>query len=695
MLFYAIIPNMDKDEEIRRLKVMLAVANESLQIKERENSNLRKENEEYQARQDNLDSMQKDLERSQEDLEVKQKALETKQKDFEAKQQKYEDDCKEYKEKQKEYEERIQALEEFIMSLRENYGIEKISKYVQSCETLSSAAIRSILRELNKTKVPKGQPVDIGEAGNVTDAALDVAENKTETVDYTPEGWEKHQSELNGKKKRGRQDGVKTCGRNLDEQMKLEQVHLVLDAETDDSIPAERKKGMRLLNVRESHKLIFVKAHLKDLVVTTYVYVAADGTILQSKSPLPPDILDGGKVTNGVIASICADKVLWALPLHKQATRMNILCGHKAVSSQLLNYAFLKAGEAVQPVAECICDYIKNQKAIHGDESRLFVLNNSDKNKAALGQVWSLSYHGKGHDAAYYRYYPSRRKECAEDLYSGCSNIAVQTDGYSSYGSVIKAINEYQAKVIEHEDGPEARDEFLAECDKSLTSGVLLVGCLAHARRRFAKALLLYGAEGSNCRNPFYADVCTEILEMIQEIYAAEKQERKKYDANLYTEEQFLEERKKRIVPILKRLRGKIEKYSNDKKIAPAAKLEEALSYLLKQYEVISNFLECSELSPDNNFQEQQFRPLAGTRRTCMFATSEKGAKAWVTLLSLLQTAVLNQVDPTAYLKYLLDEIAGFYKNNIKMKDVDWNAYLPWNVSNDTLAHVWNLDCCK
>lgn len=374
---------------------------------------------------------------------------------------------------------------------------------------------------------------------------------------------------------------------------------------------------------------------------------------------------------------------------------MNILCGHKAVNSQLLNYAFLKAGEAVIPVAECICDYIKNQKAIHGDESRLFVLNNSDKNKAALGQVWSLSYHGKGHDAAYYRYYPSRRKECAEDLYSGCSSIAVQTDGYSSYGSVIKAINEYQAKVIEHEDGPEARDEFLAECDKSLTSGVLLVGCLAHARRRFAKALLLYGAEGSSCRNPFYADICSEILEMIQEIYAAEKQERKKYDANLYTEEQFLEERKKRIVPILKRLRGKIEKYINDKRIVPAAKLKEALSYLLKQYEVISNFLECSELSPDNNFQERQFRPLAGTRRTCMFATSEKGARAWVTLLSLLQTAVLNQVDPTAYLKYLLDEIAGFYKNDIKIKDVDWNAYLPWNVSNDTLAHVWDLDCCK
>lgn len=51
---------------------------------------------------------------------------------------------------------------------------------------------------------------------------------------------------------------------------------------------------------------------------------------------------------------------------------------------------------------------------------------------------------------------------------------------------------------------------------------------------------------------------------------------------------------------------------------------------------------------------------------------------------------MLNKLDPTLYLKYLLDEVATMYRDDVLDSGVDWSKYLPWNVDREMLKTVWD-----
>ena len=77
----------------------------------------------------------------------------------------------------------------------------------------------------------------------------------------------------------------------------------------------------------------------------------------------------------------------------------------------------------------------------------------------------------------------------------------------------------------------------------------------------------------------------------------------------------------------------------------------------------------------DNNSVERAIRPQTITRKNALFAGSEAGGQTWATIASLLATARLNEVDPTAWLTQTLERIAAGWPN----KNID--ALLPWNFS--------------
>ena len=58
--------------------------------------------------------------------------------------------------------------------------------------------------------------------------------------------------------------------------------------------------------------------------------------------------------------------------------------------------------------------------------------------------------------------------------------------------------------------------------------------------------------------------------------------------------------------------------------------------------------------------------------------------------MSICQSAVLNKLDHTLYLKYLLDEVATMYRDDVLDSGVDWSKYLPWNVDREMLKTVWD-----
>lgn len=75
----------------------------------------------------------------------------------------------------------------------------------------------------------------------------------------------------------------------------------------------------------------------------------------------------------------------------------------------------------------------------------------------------------------------------------------------------------------------------------------------------------------------------------------------------------------------------------------------------------------------DTNTAERAIRPVTLGRKNHLFAGSDGGADRWATVCSLITTAKLNDVEPFAYLKDVLERMSAGHP----MSQLD--QLLPWN----------------
>ena len=69
-------------------------------------------------------------------------------------------------------------------------------------------------------------------------------------------------------------------------------------------------------------------------------------------------------------------------------------------------------------------------------------------------------------------------------------------------------------------------------------------------------------------------------------------------------------------------------------------------------------YLSNGHLEADNNAAERAVKPVALGRKNWIFAGSEGGGKAMAIAFTLIETAKLNNVDPQAWLTWVLAQIA-------------------------------------
>ncbi|MGB2883173.1 MAG: transposase, partial [Rhodoferax sp.] len=79
-----------------------------------------------------------------------------------------------------------------------------------------------------------------------------------------------------------------------------------------------------------------------------------------------------------------------------------------------------------------------------------------------------------------------------------------------------------------------------------------------------------------------------------------------------------------------------------------------ALDYSLKRWDALTRFLDDGQLPIDNNWIENQIRPVAIGRNNWLFAGSLRAGQRAAAVMSLIQSAKLNGHDPYAYLKDVL-----------------------------------------
>ncbi|TAJ64692.1 transposase, partial [Variovorax sp.] len=82
-----------------------------------------------------------------------------------------------------------------------------------------------------------------------------------------------------------------------------------------------------------------------------------------------------------------------------------------------------------------------------------------------------------------------------------------------------------------------------------------------------------------------------------------------------------------------------------------------ALNYSLKRWAALTRYLDDGNLPADNNWVENQIRPIAVGRNNWLFAGSLRAGQRSAAIMSLIQTAKLNGHDPYAYLKDVMTRL--------------------------------------
>ena len=318
-----------------------------------------------------------------------------------------------------------------------------------------------------------------------------------------------------------------------------------------------------------------------------------------------------------LLAELIMSKYMYHLPFHRQLALFK-LEGIK-IPASTVNDWFVGCGDLLRALYYRLREIVLESDYIQVDESTVPVINN-EKHRAVKAYLWVVRSVMK-HLVFFHYDKGSRAQRVVIELlrdYKG----AVQTDGYEAYSI-------YENK-----------------------KGVLLLGCWAHARRKFNEALKedKAGAE--------YA------LEQISLLYGVESMA----DDQELDYQQRAELRSRLAYPILLGFEKWILNYMP--KALPKGRMSQALTYTYLLFHRLSRYHLDGRYKIDNNLVENSIRPLALGRKNYMFCGNHDAAENAAIMYSLLGCCAALDVNPREWLTDVLTRIPN-YNNNYSLDLAD------------------------
>src|SRR6218665_4056062 len=165
-----------------------------------------------------------------------------------------------------------------------------------------------------------------------------------------------------------------------------------------------------------------------------------------------------------------------------------------------------------------------------------------------------------------------------------------------------------------------------------IASGVTEVGCLAHARRKFFD---LHAANQSQ--------IAEFALQQFGRIYEIE------HEVKELATDQRQAIRQQQTKPLLDALHQWM--VLQRQKVPEGSASAKALDYSLRRWVALTRFVDDGQLPVDNNWIENQIRPIAIGRNNWLFAGSLRAGQRAAAVMSLIQSASINGNDQYAYLR--------------------------------------------
>jgi transposase len=186
--------------------------------------------------------------------------------------------------------------------------------------------------------------------------------------------------------------------------------------------------------------------------------------------------------------------------------------------------------------------------------------------------------------------------------------------------------------------------------------GVTEGGCLAQARRKFHELW-----------DPHKSPVAEQALKYFAALYEVER------EVHDLTPAERRRLRQEKAVPIAVNFRAWLE--AQRVRVPDGSATAKAIDYSLGRWEALTLYLDDGDVPCDNNWVENQIRPIAIGRSNWLFAGSLRAGKRAAAIMSLIHSARLNGHDPYAYLRDVMERLPAQPASRIdELLPHRWNA---------------------
>ena len=328
---------------------------------------------------------------------------------------------------------------------------------------------------------------------------------------------------------------------------------------------------------------------------------------------MPAQVIDKGIATSGLLAQVLVAKYADHLPLYRQE-QIFARADVKIARSTLAEWVGV-CGVRLQPLVDALGETILNEPVVHVDETPVQVLQPGSK-KTHRAYLWAYAPGAfQGLKAVVYGFTEGRSGAHAR-AFLGDWRGELVCDDYGGYKACFE-------------------------------QGIAEVGCMAHARRKFFEL----HQSGKSL-------IAEQALKFIGQLYEIEAQG----TDLLPGERQRLREQQAR--PIAQALHAWMT--AHRLKVPDGTGIARALDYNLKRWAALTRYLNDGRLPIDNNWIENQIRPIALGRKNWLFAGSQRAGRRAAAVMSLIQSAKMNGHDPYAYLKDVLSRLPTHPNNRIE-----------------------------
>lgn len=329
--------------------------------------------------------------------------------------------------------------------------------------------------------------------------------------------------------------------------------------------------------------------------------------IVQAQAPRA--IIGGNHVGADMLAQLVIDKYVYHLPEYRQVKQYADM--GVTLPTSTVNDWIHAVADKLYPLYEALCEDIRSRGYLQIDEVPWRIADTPGKTRK--GYAWQFFDATPDSHGLYFHYDKGSRGGAIPRAQLRGYRGAIQTDGYGVY------------------------DYFEQQ------SGVTLLGCMAHVRRKFIEA------QSSHPR------LAAEALRYIQLLYDLEANLRQQQA----TPEETAAQRQTKALLIMDAMEAWMQAAASG--CTPGDLLGKALDYAYKLWPRLRRYADNGIYHIDNNPVERHQRPSVMGRKNYLFSKNDRGAEDNAVFYSLLESCDVAGVNP---LRWLTD-VLGLLRDDI------------------------------